>query len=240
MLRWLASPAEVAEVVPGRPAAEAWAIALRAASDRALNAALGRLVARLGPAALASWVRPVGAEPLVARRAAGAPVVLVAWHAGVPAALPSGLVGLGLEALILRHHDGKDADGIRYATTRERTAVALQRAVYHLRQGGLVACVIEALPVPPTTARARSFLDRPVLIPPGPAAMARLGGATLLCAMPRRRGAHLELALADPGLVAGDDDACTTALTAWWDGYFRAHPSELWPDNVKALAAQSP
>ncbi|MCC6621935.1 MAG: hypothetical protein IT385_11805 [Deltaproteobacteria bacterium] len=233
---WLPDPAVVADLFPDLSALALARAVASSLATRASNAAARRLVKILGNRRIAPLVRVVGAQRLARARAAGRPVVLVAWHAGLVALLGAALVALDLEALVLRHHEGSDADGIAHVSTRGGSALALHRAVRHARAGGVVLIVLDVLQLERPTAGRTPLLGRRVQLPRGPAALARLAGADLVCVAPRLGPRGVEVHLSDP-LPRGDDDRATMiGVARWWESWLLSHPGDLWPESARAIA----
>ena len=202
------------------------------------------MVDRLGGDWLIRATRVSGEEPLVALHKDGRPRLVVSWHAGVGAGLPAGLARLGQTGLLLREDGRPERFGlshVRIGGGLANRAAAFQRAVRHLRGGGLVALYLDVDPWAPGAEPPHAFLGRQVALPPGPAAMARLSGAAIIPVTPRWDAGRVSFAchppLAGAAGAAGDDRSVTAALAAWWERWLRRHPGDLWPTSVRRLLA---
>ena len=230
---------QVAALFPALSARRCAAIAREIEANRWRGAVVRRLVDRLGPDPLVRLTRVSGEGPLVALREAGRPTVIVAWHAGIGVGVSAGLSRLGLPGLLLR----EDARPERFGMTHVRPAggmaaraAAFQKAVRHLRGGGLVALYLDVDPVGPDRGAPFTFFGRRVGMKAGAAAMARLSGAAIVPVAPRWEAGRIHLVCGAPlAPSGGDDHAVTTSLLAWWERTLGDHPGELWPTSVRRM-----
>jgi len=219
-----------------RPLARA-RIAAASLATRVANAAVGRLVKSLGYPRVVTRLPIDGAEALLEARAAGRPVVLVSWHAGLVALVGAALVALDLDALVLRHRGGIDRAGLVHVTTQGNEARALHRAVRHARGGGLVLVVLDVHHLRVPTAGRTALLGHRVILPRGPAAIARLADAELMCIAPRLSRRGIEVHVSVPLPRDADDRVTMDHVAAWWQRWLELHPGDLWPESARAIAS---
>jgi len=229
----------VAALFPERPPPARARILAQSALVRASNAALGRLVARVGVPALARRCDVRAAAAAAAAIAAGRGLVVATWHAGLVAGIGATLVHLGARPLVLRYHeadDERDDGSVINVVTRGRPAAALHDAIRHARAGGAVVVALDAPAHPRRLDPPFTLLGRALHLPRGAAAIARLGRADLVAGAVVRRGLGLGLVTSARLPVVADDVATMRGVVAWWDAWLRARPADLWPEGAAALA----
>lgn len=236
---------DVARVFPAFSRRVVWWVAAEVQSHRAIGALLERRVARWGEAWLQQRIEVRGRAVLERLRAAGTPIVAVAWHAGVPAVLTAALAACGLRGVILRF-DPPSAVArngfVQVATGHDprRKAHALMTAVKALRRGETVA-YFAGSSGPPLEGRddAHPFIGRVTRVTSGAATMARLGGATLVPVESRLDAGRIVVEAFEPMPVGSDDKATTRGLVDFFAARMRLRPGSFWRWDLGYLA-QSP
>jgi hypothetical protein len=198
--------------------------------SEALRSVLDIVKWTVGSQALVPYVRLDGWEPLRALHAAGQPAIVVSWHLGsVPlgqaAFMKAGMPHLALE----RHHGIGERHVFAFpAGDRAAGAVALKRAIEHLRSGGIVRLMMDgdgpALRVP--------CLGRMIMIARGAVSLARVSGAPLFPMASRWDRAagcgvvELGAPIAAPTgrrRPADVEQAIGVAALRWLDGHLQRH-----------------
>lgn len=172
-----------------------------------------------------AWPYPrliCGPDPM----AIPSPAVLATFHMGSLAALGALLERLPAPVSIIRGAGQVTARRSRYLRTSEGEAqrvAAVIQAIHTLRQGGFVLVVADG----PATARVEQILlGRPISLPSGAFALARLSGAVLVPVAARWRGAAVEILAGDP-IPPAPEATMASALVGWLERYLRDHPEEL-------------
>jgi hypothetical protein len=244
--------ADLASVFPSLTSDELRSAACELEANRFTNAAIRGAAACRGWEFLPDLVDVRGGEALLDARKRGS-VILVAWHAGIGAAVPAALQRLGQSGVLIRHRGGRSMLGFATlssgGTLRERTA-ALIGALKHAQAGGLVILFIDTLPLgritfdPPRVV----LLDRLVWLPRGPAALRRLTEAPIFCAEASWASAagppflvrfeRLEPTPITSSASSGDDEgALTKDLARHFETRLRDRPGDLWPLSLRSLAS---
>ncbi len=243
--------ADLATVFPDLSGRELRSAARDVQANRFTRGAMRGLAASIGWEFLPDLVEVSGGESLVDARSRG-PVIVVAWHAGIGAAVLAGLERLGQSGVVVRQRRAKPVLGfsnvvVSGASLSSRTAAFLG-ALKHVRAGGLVVFFIDAVPFDPRLERSIAFLDRRLELPRGPAALQRLTGAPLFHAEACWTGAAGTPFLArfedlTPLLEmiqpagAGDDERLRIELIArHFETRLRERPGDLWPVSLRQLA----
>lgn len=245
--------ADLATVFPDLSGPELRSAARDVQANRFTREAMRSLAAVIGWKFLPDLVEVSGGESLVDARSRG-PVIVVAWHAGIGAAVLAGLERLGQSGVVLRQRRDRPMLGfstvvVLGSSLSSRTA-ALLGAAKHLRAGGLVVFFIDALPIYPGVERSVAFLDRRIDLPRGPVALERLTGAPLFHAEACWTGAAGTPFLArfedltplletvQPAGVRHDDDErqWIELIARHFETWLRERPGELWPVSLRELA----
>lgn len=244
--------ADLATVFPDLSRPELRSAARDVQANRFTRGAMRGLAASIGWEFLPDLVEVCGGASLVDARSRG-PVIVVAWHAGIGAAVLAGLERLGQSGVVVRQRRVKPVLGfstvvVLGASLSSRTAAFLG-ALKHVRAGGLVVFFIDAVPFDPRLERSVPFLDRRIELPRGPAALQRLTGAPLFQAEACWTGANRTpfsarfedltplLEMVQPA-GAGDDERLRIELIArHFETRLRARPGDLWPVSLRQLAS---
>ena len=228
----------VNELSPTLSPPRAWALA--AAIER--HHYLAKAVLRQSQIAGEGWlVRVVdvrGRATLDALQAERRPVVVVAWHAGLVAALPAALAQCGRTGLFLRLGDPTPPRH-GFAMTATGTAPNLRarsliQAVSALKKGETVV-VVTGIGTRDTPHVMAQLLGRAVCVAPGAAVMARLAGAAIVPVECRFRRGRITIEVFDPLPRGVDDEETTRRLAAFFAARLVADPSALWRNELGRL-----
>ena len=221
-------------------------------ADRFTREAMRRLAASIGWEFLPDLVEVSGGESLVDARSRG-PVIVVAWHAGIGAAVLAGLERIGQSGVVVRARRAKPMLGfstvVVWGPSLSSRTTAFLDALKHVRAGGLIVFFIGALPVYPRRERSVAFLDRRIELPRGPAALQRLTGAPLFHAEACWTGAAGTPFLArfedltpllekvQPAGVGDDERPRIELMARHFETRLRERPGDLHPLSLRQLAA---
>jgi lauroyl/myristoyl acyltransferase len=190
---------------------------------------------------LAPFVRWQNPDVLRQFRVRKRPALLISWHVATPGySIVAGLYRLGIPALFLVYKAPpvELPQGFEVCPTSgppENRAIALKRALNHLKGGGLVFIAMDGR-IGDTT-HETTFLGRRFPLRRGPGILARLTGAPVLPVLARwqPRARRITITAYEPlpppicppesGVLF--EDALAAEAWRWFEHYLRATPEEV-------------